>query len=104
MFDKYEHIIANVALVMGAAIIGRLMYHARQVQQGHRAFWSWLLALDLVIAIGMGLIAYGACVYWGLTGPVMASICALAGYLGPHAIDALFAARFLNPTNRGDKS
>lgn len=74
-----------------AGIIGRLMFHARQVQRGKRKPWSWALLFDLPIAFGMGWGVYGLCV-WGALGPeptVSASIA--ASYLGPYSIDRVFA-------------
>jgi LydA holin phage, holin superfamily III len=80
--------------VLAATILGRLMYHASLVQRGHRTFWSPLLALDLIIAFGMSVITFGLCDYLGLTGAVSAGLGGVAGYLGPHAIDRIFANKF----------
>lgn len=47
----------------GAGVVGRLMFHARQVQQGKRKPLSWALLFDLPIALAMGWIVYGVCVW-----------------------------------------
>lgn len=94
MIDEYWPKISTFILVALAATIGRLMYHAKEVQRGNRRFWSFALLLDLLIAIGMGIIAYGLCSWWSLSGASMAATCAVAGYLGPHAIDAIFNWKF----------
>lgn len=74
-----------------AGIIGRLMYHSQQVQRGKRKPLSWVLVLDLPIALGMGWGVLGLCV-WGGLGPEATSSAAIAaGYLGPFAIDTLFS-------------
>lgn len=83
--------VGNWLWVPLAAVLGRLMYHANEVKHGRRAFWSVELAMDLLIAAGMGLIAWGGCVWGGLEGPPAAALIAVAGYLGPHALDVLFA-------------
>ena len=80
--------------VMAAAIVGRLMYHAYQVQRGKREFWSTALALDLIIAVGMGLIAYGFGAYFNLSEQALAGVSAAAGYLGPHSIEAIVNRKF----------
>lgn len=71
----------------GAGIIGRLMFHARQVQMGKRKPWTWALAFDLPIALGMGWGIYGACVWQGLEPEPTISAAIAASYLGPYSID-----------------
>lgn len=92
MFDEHGwvHDLASWAALMGSAILGRLMYVLRQVQRGNRRFFSIDTAFDMVIALTMGIIAYGACTWFGLTGAPAAGLIAVAGYLGPHAIDTFF--------------
>ncbi len=75
--------------VMAAASAGRMMHHAYQVQRGKRKFWSTALTLDLIIAVGMGLIAYGFGAYFNLSDQALAGASAAAGYLGPHSIEAI---------------
>lgn len=74
----------------GAGVIGRLMFHARQVQQGKRKPLTWALVFDLPIALCMAWIAYGLCVWLRLAPQPTISLCAAASYLGPYAIDRLF--------------
>lgn len=74
----------------GASILGRMMYHARQVQQGKRKLVSWALLFDLPIALAMGWIVYGLTV-WLAFGPEMTISAAIAAaYLGPWTVDRLF--------------
>jgi hypothetical protein len=103
VFAKYSALI----MAMVAAILGRLMYHSAQVQKGKRRFWSLALLLDLVIAQGMGVIAFGACSYWGLSEFAMAAVCSASGYLGPHAIDEIYEIikeKFDDDDNQKDRS
>lgn len=74
----------------GAGVLGRLMYHARQVQQGKRKPLSLALMLDLPIALAMGWGAYGAAVWGGLAPEPSISVVIAASYLGPFTIDMLF--------------
>lgn len=86
------HEAAPYAWTGGAGVLGRLMYHARQVQQGKRKPWTWALAFDLPIALGMGWAAYGGCVWAGLSAeePTI-SIAIAASYLGPYSVNRIFA-------------
>ncbi len=86
--------------ILFAAMIGRLMFHAYQVQRGHRRFWTWTLLLDLIIACGMGVIAHGLCSYFGISGAPESGLIAIAGYLGPHGIDVIFTKRFGTSTSK----
>jgi len=76
----------------GAGLIGRMMFHARQVQRGSRKPWSWALLWDLPIALGMGWGAYGLCVWAGLGLEPTVSASIAASYLGPYSLDRLAAA------------
>jgi len=87
----------------GAGVIGRLMFHARQVQMGKRKPWSWALVFDLPIAFGMGWSAYGLAVWFGLAPEPTISVAIAASYLGPYSVDrafALFAERYFNKPAR----
>jgi LydA holin phage, holin superfamily III len=89
VFDRF----ATAFTVLGAATLGRLMYHADQVKRGKRAFWSFVLVMDLIIAAGMGLVSWGLCVWAKIDGPAQAALIAVAGYLGPHIIDVWYAQK-----------
>ncbi len=75
----------------GAGMLGRLMFHARQVQQGKRKPIGWVLLCDLPIALGMGWGVLGLCEWLGLTPQPTISLAIAAAYLGPWSIDVLFA-------------
>lgn len=81
---------APYAWTGGAGVVGRLMYHARQVQRGKRKPIGWALLLDLPIAFGMGWGAYGVCVWAGLGSEPTVSAAIAVSYLGPYSIDRLF--------------
>lgn len=78
------------ALVGGAGMLGRLMYHAKMVQAGQRKPLSWALLWDLPIALGSGWFAYGIATYFGFLWEATISIAIAASYLGPYAIDTIF--------------
>jgi hypothetical protein len=72
-------------------MLGRLMYHAKQVQIGKRKPFSWLLFWDIPIALGMGWTAFGLATYLTVTWEATVSIALVASYLGPYGVDTLFA-------------
>lgn len=75
----------------GAGILGRLMFHAKQVQQGKRKPLTLALLFDLPIAFAMGWITYGLCVWFDLAPQPTISAAIAASYLGPYSVDRLFA-------------
>lgn len=85
------HEAAPYAWTGGASIIGRLMFHARQVQQGKRKPLTWALVWDLPIAFGMGWVVYGICVWFDLAPEPTISASIAASYLGPYSVDRLFS-------------
>lgn len=75
--------------VVLAAVSGRMMAHARAVQDGHRRFWGQHLLWEMPIAIGMAYIAAGAGEWLGVTDNPLLAVVAAASYLGPASVDAL---------------
>lgn len=89
----------QVATIGGAGIVGRMVWVFRQQQAGKRQFFSWATFMDLLIAIPsayVGLGIYQGLAAMGLIGRLPASTLTawlgIAGYLGPYAVDAMFAA------------
>ena len=74
----------------GAGILGRLMFHAKLVQNGQRKPFSWVLFWDLPIALGMGWISLGLSRWLGVDWEVTVSIALVVAYLGPYGIDTMF--------------
>lgn len=85
------HEAAPYAWTGGAGILGRLMFHAREVQRGKRKPITWALAFDLPVALAMGWITYGACVWLDLEMQPTISASIAVSYLGPYGLDRLFA-------------
>lgn len=75
----------------GAGMLGRLMFHAKQVQRGVRKPFSWVLLWDIPIALGMGWASLGLGVWLNVAWEVTVSISLVVSYLGPHTIDLLFS-------------
>lgn len=73
-------------------MLGRLMYHAREVQAGKRKPFSWVLLWDIPIALGTGWIALGLGTWLGVQWEVTVSLALANAYLGPYGIDRAFAA------------
>lgn len=74
-----------------AGVLGRLMLHARMVQQGKRKPWSWALMFDLPIAFAMGWITFGLCVWFKLAPEPTISAAIAVSYLGPYSVDRVFS-------------
>jgi hypothetical protein len=84
------------------AAVGRLMFHARQVQQGRRRLFSKSLMLELPIALGMGMVGAGVAELWGFQGHVRDAVLVSAGFVGPRAIEQTIE-RLLKLTGRDGK-
>lgn len=84
------------------AAVGRLMFHARQVQQGRRRLFSKSLMLELPIALGMGMVGAGIAEWWGFQGQVRDAILVSAGFVGPRAIEQTIE-RMLKSIGKADK-
>lgn len=90
--SEFSNLDAQAYMLTGSAgLIGRLMLHARMVQQGKRKPVSWALLLDLPIALGMGWGIYGVGVWLNLPLEAELSAAIAAAYLGPYAVDRLFS-------------
>lgn len=92
--------VAPWAFTGGAGLLGRLMYHARQVQEGKRKPISWLLFWDIPIALGMGWFMLGICVWAGAILPFAISMAIAGGHLGTWLIDrgmTLLAKKYFGP-------
>lgn len=74
-----------------AGLLGRIMFHANQVQAGKRKPLSWALLWDIPIALAMGWIIYGVCIWQAVPLQLTVSAAILASYLGPYSVDRLFA-------------
>jgi LydA holin phage, holin superfamily III len=81
---------ATWAYTGGAGVLGRLMFHAKQVQAGRRKPLSWALFWDIPIALGTGWIALGVASQLGLAWEPTMSAALIMAYLGPYGIDTLF--------------
>lgn len=75
----------------GAGMLGRLLFHAHQVQAGKRKPFSWAMLLDIPIALAMGWTAYGLCVWQDVIPQATISIAIIASYLGPYTVDRMAA-------------
>lgn len=78
-------------LTGGAGMLGRLMFHAVQVQKGNRKPFSWVLIWDIPIAVSMGWIALGLATWVKVPWEATISIALIVSYLGPYIVDLLFA-------------
>lgn len=78
------------AVTGAAGVLGRLTFHAKQVQDGKRKPFSWALLWDLPIALCMGWMALGLGAWLKVDWEVTISLSLATSYLGPYAIDRLF--------------
>lgn len=90
--SQFDNNSVNIWLFSGGAgMLGRLMFHAMQVQKGMRKPLSWMLLWDIPIALGMGWAALGLGVWLKLEWEATVSMALVVSYLGPHMLDLLFA-------------
>ncbi|MCA3245566.1 MAG: phage holin family protein [Azospirillum sp.] len=94
--------VKGMAVTFVASLLGRLMFHARAAQRGTRRFWSWHLAWELPVAVGMGLIGDALANWLQLDNGLRAGFIAAVAYLGPHAIDEVFVTARDAARNRLD--
>lgn len=71
-------------------MLGRITYHARQVQLGKRKPFSWVLLWDIPIALTMGWTAYGVAAMSKIPWETTVSLALVASYLGPYTLDIVF--------------
>ncbi|OHC76315.1 MAG: hypothetical protein A3G18_05385 [Rhodospirillales bacterium RIFCSPLOWO2_12_FULL_58_28] len=88
---EMQQTLAGFAWAVWWALIGRSLYHADLVRKGRRRFWSLHLAWELMIAVGMGVVAGGAAEYLKLGGMAAAGFIAAVSYLGPRSIESVQA-------------
>lgn len=89
----------------GAGMLGRIVFHAVQVQKGARKPFSMVLLWDIPVAVFMGWVALGAATWLRVPWEPTVSIALIAAYLGPYGIDTLFAAyanRYANSGKKGE--
>lgn len=76
----------------GAGILGRLMYHAKLVQQGKRKPFSVVLMVDIPIALGMAWISLGLSKWMNVIDrEPQVALAIVAAYIGTYGLDILFA-------------
>lgn len=92
--DWLKDILQGSSLSFIWAGVGRLMFHARQVQQGRRRLFSKSLLLELPIALGMGMVGAGIAEWWGFHGQVRDAVLVSAGFVGPRAIEQVLERLF----------
>ena len=84
----------SAAMAMIAALMGRLTYHAQEVQAGRRKVFGFVLLLEPVLVIALSILGEGVTSYLGLTpgsAQAAASIGIIAFY-GPRGTEKLVRA------------
>lgn len=72
-------------------VIGRLVFHSREVQAGRRSPFGWHLLWEIPVAIAMGTIGMGIASYLSLPhGWPTAAVVASISYIGPGFIEWAF--------------
>lgn len=92
--DLWQSLISTFGF-LAAAVLGRLVYHARLVQKREREFFSKHILFELIIAIGIGYAANGVMAYLGLEDEVRVGGIVVLSYLGPGGIE-YFLVRYFN--------
>jgi hypothetical protein len=84
-----DQLATGTALAVIGGLAGRLMWHAREVQRGRRAFLSRHLLWEFPVAFGCGLIGAGAAEWLGLAGMAQVGLITAGSYLGPGFVEAV---------------
>lgn len=92
--------VLNVASWLAPGMVGRMMFHSREVQAGRRRFWGRELPFETAIAVGMAMIGNSIAAYLHLPGPVAAGLIGAISYLGPRFIDTVGASILDRSKNR----
>lgn len=90
MIVEYIEQIASSAGAIAAGMIGTMMKRAHLTRENGKPFWTRDIFIEIPIAIGMGIIGAGVAEMMALSGMPAAALTAMAGYLGPPAIDWVF--------------
>ena len=86
----FRDVIASSAMVVSAALAGRMLWHVRQVQYRHRRFFSANLCLELITAVCVGWAADGVANWLELTGKPAIAFIIVVSYIGPGGLEHLF--------------
>ena len=87
----------------GAGMLGRLMYRAKLAQMGQVKPLDFAILWDVCIALGMGWISLGICIWFELPQALTSSAAILAAYLGPYGLDLLFVRWVDSKFNKMEK-
>ena len=82
----WDYVIGILTSGWMAAATGRLVWHTRLVQQGHRRFFSRELLFELPIVGFMYLVGSGIADHLGWTGTTAGATIAVLSYLGPAGV------------------
>lgn len=88
---EWIKVLGGLGSVFATSAIGRLMWHARLVQKGERAFLSIDLLWELPTAIGMAVIGKGLADWLDLNEWQTLGLVATLSYLGPRGLDSALA-------------
>ncbi len=88
LLDALNNAIGGAATALLAAMIGRGMWHARQVSEGRRPLVSWALVWELLMAVGMAFAGDAIGEYFELSQNVRVGLIAVLAYLGPRGTEA----------------
>jgi len=85
----WREALLGFVVTMFAALTGRLMHHARQVQAGRRKFLSPAMLWEFPVALGTGFIGGGLADYYAVTGWQATGLIVTVAYLGPGFVEAV---------------
>ncbi len=93
--ELWQSIISGLSTI-GAALLGRLVWHTRQVQKAERKFVSMHLIWELPIALGIGFTADGFLDWYAIEeGNIRTAAIIAISYLGPGGIEHLIGRYFM---------
>lgn len=89
MIEAMQQVMGGALTSLAAALAGRAMYHAGEVQAKRRPILSWDLLWELPLAVGMAMIGEGIGDYLELSRVMTTALVAALSYLGPRGAGVL---------------
>lgn len=94
LIEALQATLGGAATALLAAVLGRAMWHARQVSAGRRRLLSWALAWELLMAVGMAFVGDGLGEHLALSSGARVALIAVLAYLGPRGTEAILERWF----------
>ncbi|WP_165792381.1 phage holin family protein [Thalassospira lohafexi] len=87
--DTLIGLIKANGLLVGFAVLVRMLWHQRLVRLGQRRFWSWDLVWEIPMAVMCAAVGSGVASYFALEGSQAVACIGICSWLGPSGSQAM---------------